>query len=83
MFKDYAFSWDNSGDNLRVENCFELFLKLFSKFLSKLQFSVLLSSSAGNLTLSLTIGKEKGFLYIIPGGIEAFVSIFLFSVDYL
>lgn len=81
MFKDEAFSSDNSRDGLRVTNHFEPFKKIFSKFLSKLQFSVFLSSSAGNLTLSLNIRKEKGFLYIIPGSIEPFV--WLFSVGYL
>lgn len=69
MFKDEAFSSDNSRDGLRVTNHFEPFKKIFSKFLSKLQFSVFLSSSAGNLTLSLNIRKEKGFLYIIPGNL--------------
>lgn len=70
MFKDEAFFSGNSRNNLRVTNHFVPFKKLFSKFLRKLRFSVLLSSSAGNLTLSLTIRKEKGFLYIILGSMN-------------
>lgn len=50
MFKDEAFS-DNSRSNLRIINHFESFKKLFSKFLSKLWFSVLCSSSTGRLSL--------------------------------
>jgi len=81
MFKNEAFFSDNSRNSLRVKNHFEPFKKLFSKLLSKLQFSVLLSSSAGNLALSLTIRKEKHFLCILLGSMEPFVS--LFSVGYL